>query len=77
MSQNGSGATGLHWRKARRSANNGACIEAALSGGRILVRDSKDPDGPMLGYAGATWRMFTSEAKMGRYDKAPSGKLNP
>jgi hypothetical protein len=31
----------------------------------------------MLGYAGATWRMFTSEAKIGRYDKTPSGKLNP
>jgi hypothetical protein len=77
MSQNGPRTTGLHWRKARRSANNGACIEAALSGGRILIRDSKDPGGPVLEYAGATWRMFTSDAKIGRYDQAPSGKLNP
>jgi hypothetical protein len=30
----------------------------------------------MLGYTGATWRMFTSEAKMGRYDKTPSDELN-
>ena len=77
MSQNSLEAASLQWRKARRSANNGACVEAALSGGRILIRDSKDPDGPLLGYAGATWRMFTSEAKIGRYDKTPSGKLNP
>jgi hypothetical protein len=31
----------------------------------------------MLGYAGATWRMFTSEAKIGHYDETPSGELEP
>jgi hypothetical protein len=76
MSQNGRGAATLHWRKARRSAGNGACVETARSGGRILIRDSKDPDGPMLRYTGATWRMFISEAKIGRYDATSSDPLN-
>ncbi len=61
----------LQWRKARRSANNGACVEAALSDGRILIRDSKDPGGPVLGYRSSTWRVFTSEARIGHYDMFP------
>ena len=28
----------LQWRKARRSANNGACVEVAPSNGQILLR---------------------------------------
>lgn len=34
-----------HWRKARRSANEGNCVELAAQG---AVRDSKNPTGPVL-----------------------------
>ncbi len=77
MSQHQMEAASLQWRKARRSANNGACVEAAPSGGQILIRDSKDPSGPILGYASIKWRMFISEARAGLYDVSPSEKLNP
>lgn len=77
MSQHHIEAASLQWRKARRSANNGACVEAAPSGGRILIRDSKDPGGPILEYASKAWCLFTSEARAGRYDASPSEKLNP
>ena len=69
MSLNDLEIGGLQWRKARCSANNGACVEAALSNGRILIRDSKDPGGPILGYRSSAWRIFTSEARIGHYDK--------
>jgi hypothetical protein len=40
------------WRKSSRSGLNGGteqCVEvAALDGGRIAVRDSKQPDGAVL-----------------------------
>ena len=58
----------LGWRKARRSMGNGDCVEAALSSGHILIRDSKDTDGPVLGYWSSSWRRFTGEAKKGQYD---------
>lgn len=71
MSQNDLNVSDLQWRKARRSANNGACVEAALSNGRILIRDSKDPGGPILDYRSSAWRAFTSEARIGHYDMFP------
>ncbi|TDC85123.1 DUF397 domain-containing protein [Actinomadura sp. 7K507] len=38
------------WRKSSRSASNGGdCIELAdVAGAVVAVRDSKDPDGPVL-----------------------------
>lgn len=37
------------WRKASRSGENGGnCVELARLPGMVAVRDSKDPDGPVL-----------------------------
>jgi hypothetical protein len=58
----------LQWRKARRSANNGACVEVAPAAGTILIRDSKDRDGTVVQYTGISWRMFVRAAKAGQYD---------
>ena len=71
MSLNDLGVDGLQWRKARRSANNGACVEVGPVNGQIFVRDSKNPGGPILGYLPTAWRIFTSEARMGQYDMFP------
>jgi len=53
----------LKWRKARRSANNGACVELAPVSGQILVRDSMDPEGPVLTYPVHIFRSFLDIAK--------------
>ena len=58
----------LEWRKARRSANNGACVELAPAAGQILIRDSKDQNGPVMGYSEYSWRRFVTVAKTGRFD---------
>jgi hypothetical protein len=37
------------WRKSSRSGSTGNCVEVAANlQGVIAVRDSKDPDGPLL-----------------------------
>ncbi|MFE9106436.1 DUF397 domain-containing protein [Actinomadura geliboluensis] len=39
----------LNWRKSTHSGPNGGnCVELAAVTGAIAVRDSKDPDGPVL-----------------------------
>jgi Domain of unknown function (DUF397) len=58
----------LDWRKARRSIGAGDCVEVSPAYGEILVRDSKNPDGVMLGYPAAAWRAFLSGAKQGYFD---------
>ena len=58
----------LNWRKAIRSMNNGACAEVAATGGMVIVRDSKDLEGPIVGYPAATWRSFLTAARLGNFD---------
>jgi hypothetical protein len=68
MSLNDLKTSDLQWRKARRSANNGACVEVAPSTGWIFVRDSKDQDGYVIQYPGRSWRAFVAGAKTGLFD---------
>ncbi len=68
MSTNNPDTADLLWRKARRSANNGACVELASADGRVLVRDSRDEDGPVMGYPGPAWRVFVGAAKTAHFD---------
>ena len=60
------------WRKASYSTNNGgACVEIAANlPGVVAVRDSKDPDGPVLGFSPRVWAAFTSGMKAGEFDLA-------
>jgi hypothetical protein len=45
------------WRKSTYSSSNGGnCAEVAAAPGAILVRDSKNPDGPRLTFGPDTWR---------------------
>jgi uncharacterized protein DUF397 len=53
----------LQWRKSRRSANNGACVEVAPINGRIAVRDSMNPIGSQLLYPALSWQNFTRSIK--------------
>ena len=56
-------ASDYHWRKAKHSANDGACVEVALVKGLLAVRDSKDPAGSWLRYPVRSWQDFTTKLK--------------
>jgi uncharacterized protein DUF397 len=58
----------LQWRKARRSVNNGACVEVAPVSRQILIRDSTDRNGPVMRYSGRSWFIFVGDIKTGRFD---------
>jgi hypothetical protein len=68
MSAEESGTRNLAWRKASRSAANGACVEVASAPGYVAIRDSKNPDGAVLASTPSVWRSFLVGAKSGDYD---------
>ncbi|MBT2206605.1 MULTISPECIES: DUF397 domain-containing protein [Actinomadura] len=52
------------WRKSSRSGGQGGnCVEVTDAASVILVRDSKDPDGPRLALTPAAWRAFTKHIR--------------
>jgi hypothetical protein len=60
--------TALEWRKATKSQGSGNCVEVAASDGSICVRDSKDPDGPVLRFTPGEWTAFLDGAMQGEFD---------
>jgi hypothetical protein len=58
----------LSWLKAHSSTANGHCIEIASAIGNIAIRDSKDPDGPILVYTPSEFRAFLDGARKGEFD---------
>jgi hypothetical protein len=56
----------VKWRKAARSdANGGNCVELARIRDRTAVRDSKNPQGPILKYDRRDWAKFLVRVKRG------------
>jgi Domain of unknown function (DUF397) len=57
----------LIWAKSSYSGSEGGqCVEvAALPNGSHAVRDSKDPDGPVLRFTADEWRAFVRGVKAG------------
>jgi len=55
----------LTWRKASYSGTNGGgCVEVATSmPGIVAVRDSKDPDGPVLTVSPDDWARFLTRLR--------------
>ena len=58
----------LSWIKAQASTYNGACVEVASAAGKVAMRDSKDPNGPVLVYTHAEFSAFLDGARNGDFD---------
>ncbi|MEV0079677.1 DUF397 domain-containing protein [Nocardia neocaledoniensis] len=57
-----------HWFKSTRSGADKDCVEVAfLYGGRVGVRDSKNPAGPALVFDGPSWDAFTAGIDSGAF----------
>jgi hypothetical protein len=48
----------VRWRKSSYSNALGECVEVGATSTMIAVRDSKDPDGPILTFSAPTWETF-------------------
>lgn len=66
----------LAWCKAQQSTNNGQCVEIASTAGKIAIRDSKDPDGPILVYTPAEFSAFLAGARNGEFDRLVSDQAH-
>jgi hypothetical protein len=59
----------VFWRKSSRSQGGGQnCVEVAVFGGAVVVRDSKDKDGAMHVLRSPGWHAFLGHIKSGHYD---------
>jgi hypothetical protein len=55
------------WRKSSRSGSNG-CVEVTFVGGKVAVRDSKEPSGPVLVFDPHEWDAFVAATRNGEFD---------
>ncbi|MBY8884037.1 DUF397 domain-containing protein [Streptomyces sp. PTM05] len=64
----------LHWFTSSYSSNGGACVEIAAdltaSHGIVPVRDSKDPNGPVLSFPADAFSAFVVSVKAGEFGPA-------
>jgi len=47
----------IRWRKSTASTNSG-CVECAVTDESVLIRDSVNPDGPVLRVSTTAWSAF-------------------
>jgi hypothetical protein len=60
----------LVWRKSRMSTTSD-CVEVAFAGSTVLLRDSKDPSGPVLAFTPREWAAFLAGVRHGEFDLRP------
>lgn len=62
--------SGVNWFKSSHSSGQTSCVETAwLEGGRVGVRDSKDPTGPALIFTAGEWDAFTAGLTDGEFNR--------
>jgi hypothetical protein len=60
----------VNWIKSSLSYGNGNCVEVAgLSDDVIMVRDSKNVNGPVLGFTPGEWDAFVGGVRNGEFDR--------
>ena len=64
------GCVEARWVKSSASAANGNCVEVGIFGfvDGVMVRDSKDPDGPVLSFTREEWDAFLAGVRGGEFD---------
>jgi hypothetical protein len=62
--------TAAAWRTSTLCDLNG-CVEVAILGDRVAVRDAKDRTGPVLQFTAAEWEAFVGGVRGGEFDLVP------
>jgi uncharacterized protein DUF397 len=50
--------SGAAWQRSSRSSGNGQCVEWAYLDDAVAVRNSREPEGPVLVFTLEEWRAF-------------------
>lgn len=50
------------------SGSGGSCVAVARGDEKTLVRNSNDPDGPVVAFTEAEWQAFIPGVKAGEFD---------
>lgn len=61
-------ATSLNWRKSSASTEGQECVEVAVSGPSVLVRDSRDHSAAVLALDSAQWNTLVDAIRDGNLD---------
>ena len=64
-----SDVTRTAWRTSSRSGNNWQCVEVALGGECVAVRDSKQPARSTLVFSADSWAAFVAGVRDGEFDR--------
>jgi hypothetical protein len=69
-------STDMTWRKSSYSSNGGgSCVEVADATGRVLVRDTKDPERRVtVSVPAGAWAAFTASLRKLRIARAPGSR---
>ena len=57
----------VRWQRSTHCANS-SCVEVALLGSQVAVRDSKEQEGPVLIFTKAEWTAFLRGARDGEFN---------
>ena len=60
----------VFWRKSSHSGSDGGnCVEVAEIAMDVAVRDSMDPEGPVLAFGRTAFSVLANDIRAGRYDR--------
>lgn len=62
------------WRRSSRCESH-QCVEVAFLPDRVLARDGRGADGPVLTIGERQWRAFCAAVTAGRLLAGPTGRL--
>ncbi|MGD9529244.1 DUF397 domain-containing protein [Pseudonocardia sp.] len=63
---------GWAWRHSSFSqGSDQTCVDVAVRDDQVLVRDSKDPDGPRLRFTHREWQLFLLGVRAGEFELHP------
>jgi hypothetical protein len=51
------------WRKSSYSGSQANCAEVGKAAGSVIIRDTRDRQGPVLAVSAGAWRRFTDAIK--------------